>query len=134
MNAIRQVILLLRNTLLVTLAVVGGFTLGGAIGIPIWLQIICLIPAGYLFIRLSGDSIPPMRRWVPDAVAITGVVSVMSLANALVRTHFPSLSESSWPTILIFSVVFLPMKSFAAFIERHWPFRRADTPAETKTP
>jgi hypothetical protein len=26
------------------------------------------------------------------------------------------------------------MKSFAAFIERHWPFRRADTPAETKTP
>lgn len=116
-----------------TLAVAVGFALGGAIGIPSWLQIICLIPAGYLFTRLSGDPIPPMRRWVPYAVAITGVVSVMSLATALVRTHFPSIYGSSWPTILIFSVVFLPMRSFAAFIERHWPFGVADTPPETKT-
>jgi hypothetical protein len=133
MNAIRQIIVLLRNTLLVTLAVALGFTLGSAIGIPSWLQIICLIPAGYLFIRLSGDPIPPMRRWVPYAVAITGVVSMMSLATALVRTHFPSLYGSSWLTVLIFSVVFLPMRSFAAFIERHWPFGGADTSPETKT-
>ena len=133
MNAIRQIFILLRNTLLVTLAVAVGFTLGGAIGIPNWLQIVCLIPAGYLFIRLSGDPIPPMRRWVPYAVAITGVVSVMFLVNGLVRTHFPVLHGSSWPTILIYSVVLLPMRSFAAFIESHWPFGGADTSAETQT-
>lgn len=134
MNAIRQIIILLRNTLLVTLAVAGGFILGGAIGIPSWLQIVCLIPAGYLFVRLSGDPIPPMRRWVPYAVAITGVVAVMSLASGLVRSHFPSLDGSFWPSILIFSAAVLPMRAFAAFIERHWPFRGAVTSAETKTP
>jgi hypothetical protein len=133
MNTIRQVIILLRNTLLVTLAVAGGFTLGGAIGVSNWLQIVCLIPAGYLFIRLSGEPIPPMSRWVPYAVGITGVVSVASLANGLVQTRFPSLSGSSWPTILIFSVAFLPMRSFAAFIERHWPFGGGDASPKTKT-
>jgi hypothetical protein len=134
MSALRQVIILLRDTLLVTLAVAGGFMLGGAIGIPGWLQIVCLIPAGYLYIRLSGDPIPPMRRWVPYAVAITVFVSVMSLANGLVRAYFPSLYESSWPTILIFGVAFLPMRSLASFIERHWPLGSSDPSPETKTP
>ena len=134
MNAVHQIIILLRNTVLVTLAVAGGFMLGGALGIPNWLQIVCLIPAGYLFIRLSGEPIPPLRRWVPYAVAITVVVSVVSLANGLVRTHFPSIYESSWPPVIVFTAAFLPMRALAAFVERHWPFGGADTSGETKTP
>ena len=134
MKAIHEIFILLRNTLLVTLAVVGGFILGSAIGIPSWLQIVCLIPAGYLFVRLSGDPIPPLRRWVPYAVAITGIVTVMSLAIGIIRSHFPSLHGSSWPSILIFSAAFLPMRALAGFIERHWPFGGANASADTKTP
>jgi hypothetical protein len=137
MNAIRQIFLLLRNTLLVMLAVAVGFTIGSAIGIPSWLQMVCLIPAAYLFIRLSGDPVPPIRRWVPYAVAITSFVMVMSVTIGLIRTHFPSLLGSSWPSLLIFSAIFLPMVpmgSFAAWIERYWPFGGADTTSESKPP
>jgi hypothetical protein len=133
MSAIRQIIILLRNTLVVTMAIAAGFMLGSAIGIPSWLQIVCLIPAGYLFVRLSGDPIPPMRRWVPYALAIVIVVSVMSLATGLVRAYYPSLYGSSWPSILIFGIVFLPMRSLASFIERHWPFGGSNTSSGTDT-
>ena len=134
MKHIRPVMILFRNTLLVTIAVVVGFTLGSVIGVPNWLQILCIIPAGYLFIRLSGDPIPSMRCWVPYAVAITVLLSVLSVANGLVRSQFPSLYGSTWPYIVIFSVVFLPLGWFAAFIERHWPFGGDDTKSKTKTP
>ena len=134
MNAIHQVIILVRNTLLVTLAVAGGFTLGSAIGIPSWLQVVCLIPAGYLFVRLSGDPTPPMKRWASIAIATTAVMLAITLAYELIENHFPSLDKSFWPFSLIFIVTVMPVGEFAAFIERHWPFKSADTSAEMKTP
>ncbi len=51
--------ILLRNTALVTAAVVLGFMAGGAIGIPGWLQGFCLLPAGYLYFHLSEENRPP---------------------------------------------------------------------------
>ena len=134
MNTIREILALLGKTLLVTLAVAGGFILGGMIGIPDWLQVVCLIPAGFLFFRLSGDPFPPKRRWVPYAVAIAGVASLMSFANGLLQSHFPSLYGSFWPHFLLFYVAIIPVRAFAALIERHWPFGAAETSSETRTP
>ncbi|NLT70667.1 MAG: hypothetical protein GXX91_08220 [Verrucomicrobiaceae bacterium] len=135
MNAIRLIIVLLRNTVLVTLVVALGFALGEAIGLPTWLQIICLIPAGYLFLRLSGDPIPPMKRWVPHAIAITVVVGAWSTAIFLVRAGFPSFLESSWwPFILILAVLFSPTRSIAAKIEHCWPFGDVENPTGVESP
>lgn len=125
-----EIIVLLRNTLLVTLTVALGFTLGSAIGIPSGLQIICLIPAGYLFIRLSGQPVPPLRRWGSYAVAITGIVSLMAFVSSLIQAHFASLHESSWPAIMIFSILFMPTTWLASVIERHWPFGESETSSE----
>jgi hypothetical protein len=55
----REIMILLRNTALVTAAVVLGFMAGGAIGIPGWLQGFCLLPAGYLYFHLSEENRPP---------------------------------------------------------------------------
>jgi hypothetical protein len=134
MNAIRQVIVLLGHTILVTLAVAGGFMLGSAIGIPSWLQIVCLVPAGYLFIHLSGEPIPPMRRWVSYMVAIIGLVSVVSFANWIIRNQFPSIHQSTWISSLIFGALLFPMRAIASYVQRHWPFRDTDNSSETRTP
>lgn len=53
MKLLREITLLLRNTLFVTVAVILGFSLGSAIGVPVWLQGFCLLPAALLFNWLS---------------------------------------------------------------------------------
>ncbi|MFT3992342.1 MAG: hypothetical protein QM680_13135, partial [Luteolibacter sp.] len=134
MNAIRPIIILLRNTVLVTLAVVVGFLVGSAIGLPNWLQVVCILPAGYLFLRLSGDPIPSSKHWIPHALAITILVAIMSLVTGLVRTRFPALYESSWTFIMIFFIMSMPMRALAALFERHWPIKDDGTSPEAKTP
>lgn len=125
-----EIIVLLRNTLLVTLTVALGFTLCSAIGIPRWLQIICLIPAGYLFIRLSGQPVPPLRRWGSYALALSAVLSLFAFASGIIRAHFSSFHESSWPAIMIFSIIFLPTSWLASVIQRHWPFGGSEASSE----
>lgn len=117
MTAIREIGILLRNAALVTLAVVLGFVLGGVIGLPSWLKIVCLIPACYLFLRLVGEPIPSVRRWVPHAIALTILVA----AASFVLDSFPSLYDSPWLVILPFGIASLFRRPLAAWIERHWP-------------
>lgn len=134
MNAFHQLTILLRNALLVTLAVVGGFRLSDALGLPGGLQVICLIPAGYLFVRLSGDPIPPLKKWVPFAIAITGFLLLEPLVMEAVRTHYPSIKDSSWPFNLIGLVGFMAMMWLATLLESHWPFRSDEESSGTNTP
>lgn len=134
MNAFHQLAILLRNALLVTLAVVVGFRLSDALGLPGGLQVICLIPAGYLLVRLSGDPIPPLKQWVPFAIAITGFLILEPLVMEAVRTHYPSIKDSSWPFNLINLVGFMAMMWLATLLESHWPFRSDEASTETDAP
>lgn len=61
MSILRETALILRNTLFVTVAVILGFTLGSAVGVPVWLQGFCLLPAALLFNRLSDGG--PFAWW-----------------------------------------------------------------------
>ena len=134
MNAFHQLTILLRNALLVTLAVVFGFRLSDALGLPGGLQVISLIPAGYLFVRLSGDPIPPLKKWAPFAIAITGFSLLEPLVMETVRTHYPSVKDSSWPFNLINLVGFMAMMWLATLLESHWPFRSDEASTETDAP
>jgi len=60
-----EVMVILGKTVLVTLAVPIGFILGGVLRLPDWAQAFGFLPAAYLFCRLSGEPVPPMRRWLP---------------------------------------------------------------------
>ena len=92
MNLFRAIGLLLGKTLLVTAAVALGFGVGGALGLPGWLQGIFLAPAGHLFYRLSGETPPPWWK----ILGLLLVVSVMTSgdpkpANSLFQGLFTGL-------------------------------------------
>ncbi len=74
MKLLRAAGLMLGKTLVVTVAVVLGFTLGRAFGLPIWLQVMFLAPAGYLFYRLDGDTPPPWWK-ILGFLGLTALVS-----------------------------------------------------------
>lgn len=72
MKLLREFILLLRNTLFVTVAVILGFTLGSALGVPLWLQGFCLLPAALLFNRLSGGGVFAWGKVLIFLIVISG--------------------------------------------------------------
>ena len=98
MKILTEFAIILRNTILVTLAVIGGFMIAPAIGMPAWSWGFALIPAGLLFVKLSGDPIPRFGRWFPIAIALTLIVSCVSAATAWLRHTFPIVSEG-WHTV-----------------------------------
>jgi hypothetical protein len=73
MAFLRESYLIFRNTALVTLAVVVGFAIGSALGIPGLLQAVCLVPAGYLFFRLSGEKPPGVGKVVGFLALVSGI-------------------------------------------------------------
>ena len=70
---------------MVTLAVVLGFTFGALVGVPSWLQGFCLLPAGFLFYRLSGDKFPSWWRVCGFLMLLSGI----SLVFTVVIPHVP---------------------------------------------
>jgi hypothetical protein len=81
----RETGLILRNTLLVTLTVVLGFTAGNLLGLPTWLWGFCLLPAGILFYKLSGEKAPPWWK----LVAFFGGLSVLVLLGKWLPSFIP---------------------------------------------
>lgn len=78
---------LIGKTILVTAVVVLGFGLCGLLGLPSWAQGFGLVPAGYVFCRLAGEGIPPVRRWLPFLLSLTLLTFVFS-------SFFPHVPES----------------------------------------
>ncbi len=124
MKLLQETGLLLRNTLLVTAAVVLGFVLGGALGVPVWLQGFFLIPAALLFHRLSGGGAFAWGKVLSFLVILTGIAFVFTVA-------FPRLPQGLQSLALIVLVMLDPVSPMAGWLERR--FRKAPPTAADAT-
>lgn len=107
MKLLRETALILRNTLFVTVAVILGFTLGSAVGVPIYLQGFCLLPAALLFNRLSDGG--PFAWW-----RVLGFLIVLS-SFLFALPHLPP--SYRFPGIVLF-LMFSP--SVTKWLERRF--------------
>jgi hypothetical protein len=99
MTLIREIGSVLFKTVLVTLAVALGFSLGDWLDLPFWLQGVAIIPAGYLFFRLNGEAPPPVRKWLPSLLGLTLLLFLFSF----VYPHVPE----GWQMAAIFCFLML---------------------------
>ena len=113
MHILRETSLILRNTVLVTLAVVLGFTIGGARGIPAWLQGFCLVPAGYLFFRLSGGARPAWWKVFGFLTVLSGITFVFSV----VYPHIPLRYQTCG---FVLFVMFAPISPLTKWLEHRF--------------
>ena len=113
MKLLRETALILRNTLLVTAAVIRGFTLGSAFGVPIYLQGFCLLPAALLFNRLSDGG--PFAWW-----PVLGFLVILSGITFVFTVAFPHLPPScqSWAVVVL--AMFAPVSSVTKWLERRF--------------
>lgn len=81
MNPIREISLIVRNAALVTVAVILGFCVGSALGLPEWLQTFFLLPAVFLYCRLAGERRPSFWKIVGFAAVISGFVLLLHLVS-----------------------------------------------------
>ena len=102
MRILRETALILRNTVLVTLAVILGFAIGSALGVPGWLQGFCLLPAGFLFFRLSGDERPAWWKVVGFLTVLSGITFIFSFV-------FPHVPQRYQTVVVMLFVVFAPI-------------------------
>ena len=113
MTILRETALLLRNTLLVTVAVILGFTLGSALGVPIYLQGFCLLPAALLFNRLSDGG--PFAWW-----KVLGFLIVLSSITFVFTAAFPHLSPTQQSVAVVVLVMFSPVSLVTKWLERRF--------------
>ena len=79
----------LMKASIVTVAVVLGFCAGSALGLPVWLQAVFLVPAMLLFYRLSCQQRPPIWKMIGFAVLLSVFVLLISLgAKYVPEQHF----------------------------------------------
>lgn len=107
MTLLREITLLLRNTLLVTVAVILGFTLGSALGVPVWLLGFCLLPAALLFNRLSDGGPFAWGKALGFLMVLSGFLWAMP--------HVPP--SYRFPGVVLF-LIFSP--SVTRWLERHF--------------
>lgn len=89
MNPIREICMTILNAAIVTVAVVLGFFAGSALGLPVWLQAVFLVPAMLWFYRLSGQQRPPIWRMLGFAALLSAFVLMISLGSKYVpEQHF----------------------------------------------
>ncbi len=112
MNPIRGTSVVIRNAALVTLAVILGFCLGDALGLPVWLQGVFLIPAMLLFYALSGERRPALWK-------IFGFMGFLSIFVLLVSFGFRYVPEQYLWVYYIFIALIAP---FGPIL--HWAERR----------
>lgn len=111
MNLARETILLFRNTAIVTGAVILGFVVGSAVGIPGWLQAFCLVPAVYLFFWLSGTARPAGWKLIGFLTVLSGLTFVFSV----VFPHFPEGYQT-----FVFMLFVMSVGPVAKWLERRF--------------
>lgn len=92
---------ILGKTILVTLAVPLGFLVGGLLGLPSWAQAFGFLPAAWLFCRLSGETVPPVRRWLPFLLGLTFLTFIF-------HSVFPHIPEFHRDIAFVLFVMFAP--------------------------
>lgn len=113
MKLLREFTLLLRNTLFVTVAVILGFTLGSALGVPIWLQGFCLLPAALLFNRLSDGGPFAWGKVLGFLIVLSGFTLVFTVV-------FPHLPSNYRILGVVVFMMFAPMSSVTRWLERRF--------------
>ncbi|WP_395742016.1 hypothetical protein [Prosthecobacter sp.] len=124
-------LLLLRNTALVLLAVVLGFALGSALGVPAYLQGFCLLPAALLFHRLSAGGPFAWRTVLLYLALLSGLGFALSIALPLVPAGDRGL-------LIVLLVTFVPVPSMMKWLDRRSRSPRAapqpqPAPSDSKT-
>lgn len=120
MNAIREISLTAWYAVLVTVAVVLGFVVGGALGIPIWLQGFFLLPAMFLFARLSGEHRPSLWKLVGFCALVSVFVLLVFLGGKLVP-------EDYFWAYYILVVAFFPFGPVVRWCERRFHGRKNES-------
>ncbi|MGI9241399.1 MAG: hypothetical protein ACR2RV_11400 [Verrucomicrobiales bacterium] len=128
MNKFSEIFILIRNAALVTGAVILGSLLGNALGIPIWLQAFCLLPAGYLFICLFEEGRPPASKWLPFGLALSLFIGLIVGITSLIRSRFPELSDLYSALIFFFLVAIAPVQLVTGWLQRLWPQKQGAAP------
>ena len=126
-----EMFILIRNAALVTGAVILGSLLGNALGIPIWLQAFCLLPAGYLFMCLFEEGRPPASKWLPFGIALSVFISLIVGITSLVRSSYPDLPDIYSVAIFFFLVAIAPVQFFAKWLQKHWPKKPRSSSTKT---
>lgn len=113
MSILRETSLILRNTVLVTAAVILGFTLGSALGVPAWLQGFCLLPAALLFHRLSGGGAFAWGKVLGFLIVLSGLTFVFTVA-------FPHIPPGYQSAAIVLCVMFAPVSGVTKWLERRF--------------
>ena len=113
MNTIREISHVVRNSALVTVAVILGFFVGSALGLPVWLQGLFLIPAMILFYALSGEQRPALWK----IFGFTGLLSVFVLLVSLSFKYVPE--RYFW--IYVILIALAPFGPILNWFERRFP-------------
>jgi hypothetical protein len=113
MNAIREISLTIRNAVLVAIAVILGFCAGSALGLPVWLQTFLLLPAVFLFCRLSGERRPSLRKLFGFAVLLSAFVFLVNLGSRFVPERY------FWVYWILIVLVF-PLGPIARWLDRRF--------------
>lgn len=100
---------------IVTVAVVLGFWLGSAVGLPVWLQAVFLIPAILLFYRLSGERRPTIWKMIGFA----GLLSVFVLLVSWGSKHVPEQYFWIYCVLIVLIAPFGPILNW--FERRFFP-------------
>ena len=115
MKILRETVLVLRNTVLVTVAVIFGFGAASAFSLPLWVWFPCLLPAGYLFLRLSGAK-PPHGWKLLGFFSICAVT--LSIYLGLISPHVPD----KYQTLGLALTAAINLKLI--YMSAHWLERR----------
>ena len=116
MNAIREISLTAWYAVLVTAAVILGFVVGGALGLPVWLQGFFLLPAVLLFVRLSGERRPSLWKLVGLCVLVSAFVLFVSVGAKFVPERY------FWLYYMLM-LLFFPLGRIARWCERRFTRR-----------
>ena len=113
MNPIRDISITIMKAALVTIAVVVGFCVGSAFGLPVWLQAVFLIPAMLLFYRLSGGRPPSIWK-------ILGFTGLLSIFVLLMSLGFKYVPDEYCSIYLILVMLLVPFPSIVNWFERRF--------------
>jgi hypothetical protein len=109
MKIIRETAVIVGKSILVTLAVALGFSLGSNLGLPSLLQPLCLIPAAYLFYRLSEGTYPAWWKPISFLAFMSGILFLLEVS-------FPTLPPGIRGAVVV--VLMQPLISIAKRIEQ----------------
>lgn len=109
MSLLPPAIRVLRNTLLVALAVVLGFLAGDAMGMPVWAQGFCLLPAAVLFFHLAGRARPAWWRML-------AFFTVMSIFTGVFTYVLPLIPQRYQTLAFVFLIMLSPITPVARWL------------------